>query len=77
VGGSSNDPLMSNDSSLLWALVSNHVRATCLTVATDEACPSLLGHHNSDGTTAVNCLLIATEGYEPSVQRCIIVVTQS
>jgi hypothetical protein len=46
---------------------SNRVCATCPTVATGEALPSLLGHHNSDRTAAVGHLPIATEGFEPLV----------
>jgi hypothetical protein len=39
-----------------------------------EAHSSLLGHNSSDGTAAVSRLPIAIEGYEPLVQRRIVVV---
>jgi hypothetical protein len=44
------------------------------TVATDETHPSLLCHHISDGTVAVDHLLVAIKGYILFVQRCIVVV---
>jgi hypothetical protein len=53
---------------------SNRVCATCPIVATGEVRPLLLGHHSSDGTVAVGRLPIATEGYGPLLQRCIVVV---
>jgi hypothetical protein len=40
----------------------------------DEARPSLLGHHNSDGTIAAGRLPVATEDYEPLIHRRIVVV---
>jgi hypothetical protein len=35
---------------------------------------SLLGHHSSNRTVIVGHLTVATEGYRPLVQRCIVVV---
>jgi hypothetical protein len=55
---------------------SNRASATYPTVAMDEACPLLLEHHSSDGTAAAGRLSVATEGYEPLVQRCIVVVSR-
>jgi hypothetical protein len=52
---------------------SNCVCVTRPTVAMDQACLSLLGHHSNDGTIASR-LSIATEGYGPSVQRRIVVM---
>jgi hypothetical protein len=53
---------------------SNRACATCPTVAMGETRPLLLGHHSSDGTVVAGRLPLATEGYEPLLQRCIIVV---
>jgi hypothetical protein len=53
---------------------SNHACATCPTVETGEARSLLLGRHSSDGTTAMGRLPVATEGYGPLLQRCIVVV---
>jgi hypothetical protein len=50
------------------------VFATCPTVVMCEAHLSLLGHHSSDGTAAVDRLPISIEGYRPLVQRHIVVV---
>jgi hypothetical protein len=56
---------------------SNFVCATCPAIATGEARPLLLEHHNSDGTTATGHLPVAIEGYGPLVHRCIVVVIAS
>jgi hypothetical protein len=56
---------------------SNYVCTTCSTVAMGKAHPSLLGHHNSNGTTIMSQLPVAIEGYGPLLQRRIVVVVQS
>jgi uncharacterized protein (DUF2126 family) len=53
---------------------SNHACATCPTVATGEARPSLLGHHSSDRIATTSCLPVVIEGYGLLVQRRIVVV---
>jgi hypothetical protein len=46
----------------------------CLPIAIQGYGPSLVGHHSSDGTTAVGRLPIAIDGYDSSVQRRIVVL---
>jgi hypothetical protein len=58
----------------MWVVAATACVPRAPTVATDEVCPLLLGHRNSDGTVAVGRLPIITEGYEPLVQRRIVVV---
>jgi hypothetical protein len=56
---------------------SNRACATCLTVVIGKARPLLLGHHSSDRTTLTSHLPIGTEGYEPLIQKRIVVVAPS
>jgi hypothetical protein len=42
-----------------------------------KARPLLLGHHSSDRTTLMSHLTIGTEGYEPLIQKHIVVVAAS
>jgi hypothetical protein len=49
-------------------------RVTCHIVAMGKACPLLLEHHSNDGAAAVSHFPIATEGYRPLIQMCIIIV---
>jgi hypothetical protein len=47
----------------------------CPTVAMGEVCPSLLGHHSSDGTAVAGQLpVVATEGNGLLVHRCFVVM---
>jgi hypothetical protein len=61
---SSNGSMILDSSSLLWGLVVIAPVSRAPIVATDEMRPSLLGHYNSDRTEVVDCLSVATEGYE-------------
>jgi hypothetical protein len=71
---SSNDPLISDDPSLLWALVATTRVRRGPIVAMSEVNPSLLGHHNRDVIAAVSHLSIAREGYGPLAHKRIVVV---
>jgi hypothetical protein len=74
VGDSSNDPLMLDGPSLMWALVATTCVPRAPIVATGETHPSLLEHHSSDGIIAADRLPIATKSYGLSVQMRIVVV---
>jgi hypothetical protein len=60
--------------SLLWRLIATTCMPRAPTVATGETRPSLMGYNSSNGTTVIDQLPIATEGYKLSVQRRIVVV---
>jgi hypothetical protein len=67
VEASSNGPLMSDGTSLLWRLVATPRMSRAPAVAMGKAHSSLLEHRSSDRTAVVDRLPIATESYDPSV----------